>query len=181
MFKIPGEKTPSPLWVFYLFVCLCLFWIGNHVTYLMVKVFVSSTWIFLEWLNPYSIYHLFPWYIAIPSYKDWTSPNTILLFILATILDIRYFDNPGVCFHIEEVSWFTMFCIRWLRMRKYCWTGLSKLNIVSLIQESSFVIIEYETDVKKKGIRIMCCIICVHYYVTMYNGEKFRINLCMNF
>jgi len=137
VFKVSGEKTPSPLWVFYLFVCLCLFWIGTLITYLMVKVFVSSTWIFLEWLNPHSIYHLFPWYIAIPSYNDWTNPNTILLFLLIIIHVIRYFDNPWGYSHIE-VSWFMMVCIRWLRMCRCCWTGFSKLNVASVIQESNF-------------------------------------------
>jgi len=80
-----------------------------------------------------------------------------------------------------EVSWVKMICIQWLRMRKYYWTDLTKLCVASLTSESNFTITEYERDVKKKGIRILCYIICIHRFDTMYYGEKFCIYLCLNF
>ena len=153
--KYPEKKPRRLIGSFVSLLAFCLFWIGNHFAYLIMKVFVSNTWIFSEWLNPNSICHLFLWYIAIPSYRDWTNPNTILQFILLIIFIVRYFDDPWELFHIE-VSWFLLSCVRWVHMRKFRWTGLTKLWIASLIRGSEFVIIEHERDVKKKGIRIMC-------------------------
>jgi len=115
--KYPEKKPRRPFGSFISLLAFCLFWIGNYIAYLIVNVFVSNTWIFSEWLNPNSIYHLFPWYIAIPSYKDWTNPNTILQFVLIISLVIRNSCNPWVYFHIE-VSCFKMICIRYVRMRK---------------------------------------------------------------
>jgi len=96
---------------------------------------------------------------SIPSYKDWTNPNTILQFMLMIIFIIRFSIIPELYFHIE-VSWFMMVCVRWVHMRWYCWTDLINLRVASLIHESSFAIVDYERDVKMKGIRILWFIIC---------------------
>ena len=96
--KYPEKKPRRPFGSFISLLACCLFWISSHFAYLIINVFVSNTWIFSEWLNPDSKYHLFLWYIAIPSYRDWTNPNTILQFMLMIIFINRCSVNPWVLF-----------------------------------------------------------------------------------
>jgi len=130
--------------------------------------------IFSEWLNPNLSYLLFLWCVAIPSYRDWTNPNTILHFILLIIFIFVISIIPGNYFHIE-VSWFLINCVRRVRMRKCRWTGLTKLRIASSIHESKFVIIEHVRDVKKKGIRILCFISDLHSFNAICFGISFAL------
>ena len=63
----------------------CLFWIGRHFTYLIIKVYRKYYIDILRMAQSNLTCHLFLWYIAIPSYRDWTNPNTILRVILMVI------------------------------------------------------------------------------------------------
>jgi len=109
------------------------------------------------------IFLIFPWYIAFPSYRELTSPNTILQFILLVFLVFvisiipefvptsRFSDSwwsafdDYACVSIVGPVWQSTMLRRW-----------SKCPII--------VIIEYEKMWKWKGIRIMCFIICIHCY-----------------
>jgi len=104
--KYPEKKPRRPFGSFISLFAFCLFWIGNHFTYLMVKVFVSVTWIFLVWLNPNSFF--FVYFRGILPYQVteiWTSPNTILLFILIVILVIRYFGAHKMLMELTPLPW----------------------------------------------------------------------------
>ena len=149
--KYPEKKPRRPFGSFISLLAFCLFWIGIHIAYLIVKVFVSNTWIFSEWLNPNSKCRLFLWYIAIPSYRDWTNPNTILQFILMIIFIFVISIIPGNYFHIE-VSWFLINCVRWVQMRKCRWTDLTKLRTASLIHGSNLSSSSMKEMWKREGL-----------------------------
>jgi len=133
-----------------------------------------------EWLNPNLTFHLFLCCIDIPSYRDLTNPNTILQFILVIIFIFVISKIPGNCFHIE-VSWLMICCVQWVHLRKCRWTDLIKLRFASSVHESNFVIIEHERDVERKGIRILCFIICLHSFNTMYFGKSFAFKFSLTF
>ena len=153
--KYPEKKPRRHFGSSISLLAFCLFWIGSHFTYLIIKVYRKYYIDILRMAQSEFNVSFILWYIAIPSYRDWTNPKTILQFILMIIFIFVISIIPGNYFHIE-VSWFLINCVRWVRMSKCRWTGLTKLRNASSIHGSNFVIIEHERDVKRKGIRIMC-------------------------
>ena len=144
-------------------------------------VFVSNTWIFLEWLNPYTLSFIIYFRGMLPFQvtEKITSPNTILQFMLIIIL----------VFVISIIP----VCVPTSRFRDSWCSAFDDYACVSIVGPiwQSFVLRRWSTspilpspsmkEMWKKGIRIMCCIICMHCFDTMSYGEKFRICLCLNF
>ncbi len=150
--KYPEKKPLCHFWFFYLFVSLLPFWIGNHFTYLIIKVYRKYYIDILRMAQSESKFNLFLWYIAIPSYSDLTNPNTILQYILVINFISVIPIIPGNCFHIE-VPWLMICCARWVHLRNCRRTDLVKLRIAYLVDPwVQFVIVEHERDVKRKGL-----------------------------
>jgi hypothetical protein len=50
-----------------------------------------------------------------------------------------------------------------------------KVAVCVIDPQVQFVIIEHARDVERKGIRILCFVICLHRFNTMYFGKGFAL------